>query len=76
MRREDIDKANKLIYKGKEIENVLVSIDHLKKCSNVDISEGYWHIKIDVVYLLSALEFYETNLKNQREEILKQLEEL
>ena len=77
MKRESIEKANKLIYKVKEIEKELMEIDHLKECPKVDISDGYWHIKMDVIgFLLQALEFRETNLKNQHEELLKQLEEL
>jgi len=77
MKREDIEKANRLIYKWKEIEKELMEIEHLKECSRVDISDGYWHIKMDVIgFLFQALEFQETNLKNRHEEILKQLEEL
>lgn len=76
MKREDIDRANSLIQEEKDIGYDLVTIEHLKKELSVDVSYTYYRVKIPVAALLPALEQYEVNLKNRRDAILEQLEEL
>ena len=76
MKREDIDRANSLIQEEKDIGYDLETIEHLKKELSVNVSCTYYRVKIPVVVLLPALEQYEVNLKNRRDAILEQLEEL